>query len=242
MSDAYANQLAPAAATGQYSRRDLLRRVATIGLAAPTISGILAACGGGGAPPPAAAPPAGAAPTSAAAAPGPKAPLPTGEARNPLKVPEDQPLDSVIFKGGYSDEYAINAEGIYQQAFPKAKVSHAGIQRLQEQLQPRFVGGTPPDIIDNSGAGNLDTAALVADGQLADLTDLMNAPSFDTPGKKFSETLLPGSQENGKYDGKQYALSYVFSVTGVWYSDSLLKKNGWEYPKTWDQMMALCEK
>jgi len=241
MSDAYANQLAPAAATGQYSRRDLLRRVATIGLAAPTISGILAACGGGGAPPPAAAPPAGAAPTSAAAAPGPKAPLPTGEARNPLKVPEDQPLDSVIFKGGYSDEYAINAEGIYQQAYPKAKVSHQGIQRLQEQLQPRFVGGTPPDVIDNSGAGNLDTAALVAEGQLADLADLMEAPAFDSSGKKFKDTLLPGSQDNAVYDGKQFALLYAYTVNGIWSSTRLLKDRGWEYPKTWDGMLKLCE-
>lgn len=168
--------------------------------------------------------------------------LPTGDAKNPLKVKEDAPLDVVIFKGGYGDDYAVNAEKIYAAAFPKAKVSHQGIQRLAEQLQPRFVGGNPPDIMDNSGAGNLDTAALVAEGQLADLADLMSAPSFDTPGKTFKDSLLPNSQVNGVYDGKQFVLNYVLSVYGIWYSDALMKKNGWEYPKTWDSMLALCEK
>ncbi len=108
--------------------------------------------------------------------------------------------------------------------------------------QPRFVGGNPPDIIDNSGAGNLDTAALVAEGQLADFADLMSAPSFDTPGKTFKDSLLPNSQGDGVYDGKQFVLNYVLSVYGIWYSDALMKKNGWEYPKTWDSMLALCEK
>lgn len=191
--------------------------------------------------------PAGATTAAGSAAAGSSAPagaftLPTGDAKNPLKVKEDAALDVVIFKGGYGDDYAINAEKIYAAAFPKAKVGHQGIQRLQEQLQPRFVGGNPPDIIDNSGAGNLDTAALVAEGQLADLADLMSAPSFDTPGKTFKDSLLANSQDNGIYDGKQYVLNYVLSVYGIWYSDTLAKKNGWEYPKTWDAMLALCEK
>jgi N-acetylglucosamine transport system substrate-binding protein len=104
------------------------------------------------------------------------------------------------------------------------------------------VGGNPPDVIDNSGAGNLDTAALIADEQLADLGDLMSAPAFDTDGKSFKDTLLPGSQDNGVFDDKQYVLNLVYSVYGIWYSDSLFKKNDWQYPKTWDEMLQLCEK
>ncbi|MGI8688509.1 MAG: N-acetylglucosamine/diacetylchitobiose ABC transporter substrate-binding protein [Thermomicrobiales bacterium] len=168
--------------------------------------------------------------------------LPTGDAKNPLTVKEDAPLDVVIFKGGYGDDYALNVNKIYQAAFPKAKIAYQGIQQLGNQLQPRFVGGNPPDIIDNSGAGNLDNAALVAEGQLAELQDLWDAPSFDTPGKKVSETILAGSQEPGKFDNKMFVLNYVLSVNGIWYSDATMKKNGWEYPKTWDAMLALCEK
>jgi len=263
MTEQQAQQLIHEATARRYSRRQIILRAAAIGLSASVVSTILAACGGSdkateapkpsGTSAPAATTGAGAAPaattgaatTTGSAVAGAAAgniTLPTGDAKNPLKVKEDAPLDVVIFKGGYGDDYAINAEKIYAAAFPKAKVGHQGIQRLAEQLQPRFVGGTPPDIIDNSGAGNLDTAALVAEGQLADLADLMSAPSFDTPGKTVKDSLLPNSQSDGTYDGKQFVLNYVLSVYGIWYSDALMKKNGWEYPKTWDTMVALCEK
>ena len=252
MSDEHATRLLQEAIERRYSRREVIKRGAALGLSMPVIGMVLAACGGGASPTaatgggaqPAATTATGAgSPVAAGGSPAAGGPvtLPTGDAKNPLKVKEDAPLDVVIFKGGYGDDYAIHVEQIYQQAYPKAKVSHQGIQRLQEQLQPRFVGGNPPDAIDNSGAGNLSTADLVADGQLADLADLMDAPSFDTPGKKFKETLLAGSQDTGLYDGKQYALQYVYSVYGVWYSETLLKQKGWEYPKTWDKMLALCE-
>ncbi len=276
MTDRQSREFLQEAIERRYSRRQILGRAAALGLSAPVIGMVLAACGnteplntggtGGAAttaPTAATGGSASAAPTaatggSASAAPtavaargtasasatggGAGAPmLPTGEALNPLKVKDDQALDVVIFKGGYGDDYAVNAEKIYSALFPKAKVGHQGIQRLGEQLQPRFVGGNPPDIIDNSGAGNLDQASLVADGQLTDLADLMEAPAFDSPGKKFKDTLIPNSQETGQYGGKQFSLEYAYTVYGVWYSSSAFKQKGLEYPKTWDKMLAVCE-
>jgi N-acetylglucosamine transport system substrate-binding protein len=163
-------------------------------------------------------------------------------ADNPLGVDPAAPLDVVIFKGGFGDEYAINVnENLYGKLYPDAEITYAGIQRLGEQLQPRFVAGEPPDVIDNSGAGALDTAALVAEGQLADLADLMAAPSYDTEGKTFAETLVPGSQDTGVYDGKQLNLNWALTVIGVWYNQALFDEKGWTYPETWDDMMAMTE-
>jgi N-acetylglucosamine transport system substrate-binding protein len=159
---------------------------------------------------------------------------------NPLGVDPAAPLDVVIFKGGYGDDYAIYVnDSMYSRDFPDAQITYAGIQRLGEQLQPRFVAGEPPDVIDNSGAGNLDQAALVADGQLADLADLMAAESYDTPGMSFGETLLSGSQETAAYDGVQLGLNYVVSVQGMWYNKNWMEEKGYTYPKTWTEMMDL---
>lgn len=45
----------------------------------------------------------------------------------------------------------------------------------------------------------------------------------------------------GQYGGDEvWALNYAYSVFGVWYSKSLLEKHGWSYPRTWDEMLALC--
>jgi hypothetical protein len=156
-------QLIADEASGRYSRRHILQRAAALGLSAPAVAALFA----------------GAIPLSTLAQ----------DADNPLGVDPSAPLDVVIFKGGFGDDYALHVNKMYQQRFPDAQITYAGIQRLGEQLQPRFVAGTPPDVIDNSGAGNLDNAALVAEGQLSDLADLLAAPSLDTEGKTVGETL-----------------------------------------------------
>jgi N-acetylglucosamine transport system substrate-binding protein len=210
------------AQSGQHSRRDLLRRAAAMGLSFPAAVALFT----------------GAMPLSALA----QDASPAPGATNPLGVDPAAPLDVVIFKGGFGDNYAINVnQNLYNKLYPSAQITYAGIQGLGAQLQPRFVDGTPPDVIDNSGAGNLDTAALVAENQLADLADLMAAQSYDTEGKTFADTLVPGSQTDGVFDGKQLYLNWALTVIGVWYSSTWMQSKGYTYPKTWTDFIALCE-
>jgi N-acetylglucosamine transport system substrate-binding protein len=83
---------------------------------------------------------------------------------------------------------------------------------------------------------------LVADGQLADLTDFWNAPSVDDPSKKLKDVVLPGTVEAGSFNGKPFVLYYVSTAFGIWYSGKLFKDNGWSAPKSWDEFLGLCEK
>lgn len=178
----------------------------------------------------------------------PAANAPTGDVKqgkvtpdNPLGVPGDKPLEAVIFKGGYGDQYAIDAEAIYKQRFPQAEIKHFGGQELAKQLQPRFVSGDVPDVINNSGAGSLAFAPLVDNNQLMDLTPLLNAPAIDGGGKTVRETLLPGIVDQGSFKGNPRVLYYTFTVHGLYYSRSLFAKHGWTYPKTWAEMIDLCQ-
>lgn len=208
-------QLIADEASGRYSRRQILQRAAALGLSAPAVATLFA----------------GAIPVRTFAQ----------DADNPLGVDPAAPLDVVIFKGGFGDDYALHVNEMYTARFPDAQITYAGIQRLGEQLQPRFVAGEPPDVIDNSGAGNLDNAALVAEGQLADLAPLLAAPSFDIEGMTVGESLVPGSQGSGVFNGVQYLLNLALSAYGVWYSSTWMEEQGYEYPETWDDMLALCE-
>jgi len=170
-------------------------------------------------------------------------PSATGEknAQNPLGVPAGAGLEVVIFKGGYGDDYARNAETIYTQRYPGAKVDHKGIQKVGEALQPRFVADTPPDVVDNTGAGRLDLATLVGAKKLTDLSDLLDAPSLTDPAVKVRDTLLPGVVDDGTFDGSPQTLNYTYTVWGLWYSKPLFAQHGWAYPATWDAMLTLCE-
>jgi N-acetylglucosamine transport system substrate-binding protein len=204
-----------AEAGGSQTRRDLIKRGAALGLSAPAIAAAITALGG----------------RTAFAQ----------DTSNPLGVDPTAPLDVVIFKGGFGDDYALNVNTIYNSLYPEAEIKYTGTQRLAEQFQARFVAGDPPDVMDNSGAGNLPIGALVAEGQLADLADLMAAPSFDTEGTTFVDSLVPGSQGTGVYDGVQRVLLYALTVYGVWYNEALFQEKGWTYPKTWEEMLALSE-
>ncbi|MER0243705.1 N-acetylglucosamine/diacetylchitobiose ABC transporter substrate-binding protein [Streptomyces sp. HSW2009] len=165
-------------------------------------------------------------------------------AKNPLAVNEGAGLDVVIFDGGFGDEYAKAAEAQYVAAYPKTdgKIKHTATQKIQARLAPRFNGGTPPDLIDNSGAEQMDFGTLVSKEQLTDLRALLDAPSLDDPKKKVRDTLRPGVVEMGQFDGDEvWVLYYAYTIYGVWYSKSLLAKHGWEYPQDWDAMLKLCE-
>ncbi|MEU5716746.1 N-acetylglucosamine/diacetylchitobiose ABC transporter substrate-binding protein [Streptomyces sp. NPDC020403] len=207
-------------------RRDVIKRSAALGLiAVPTMS-FLSACASGD------------------SGTDDKVEKGTKSAKNPLGVNETAGLEVVIFNGGFGEQYAIDAEKKYNEAFPKApKVKHAATEKIQSQLQPRFNGGTPPDLIDNSGAEQMDMGVLVGKKQLLDLTPLMDAPSYDDPAKKVRDTLRPGVLEMGQFDGDPvWIMYYAYTVYGVWYSQTNLEKLDAAYPETWDDMLALCAK
>ena len=207
--------------SGQYpTRRSLLRTAVTAGVALP----LLGACvtGGDGDDDPAAGN--------------------TGarSAGNPLGVKADIPLEVVIFKGGYGDEYARQAGTLYTGRYPGAQIDIQGLQKIGEALQPRFVANTPPDVVDNTGASRLDIATLVSAGQVSDLSRLLDAPAYDRPGKTVRDTLLPGVVEDGAFDGTPRTLNFTYTVWGLWYSRPLFAAKGWTFPKTWAEMLTLC--
>ena len=108
--------------------------------------------------------------------------------------------EGVFFSGGFGHDYIQYAADLFAKVHPGSTMSVEPIQGVGEKLRPRFVGGNPPDVIDNSGAGSLDFGALVSEGQLMELSALLDAPSLDTPGKTVRDTLYPGSQDGSMID------------------------------------------
>lgn len=162
-------------------------------------------------------------------------------AGNPLGMDESGPLEIVIFDGGYGDAYARSIhEPMFLAKHPKVRLKHVATKEISGTLQPRFVGGTPPEVINNDGAQSLDLAALVQGGQVQDLTALLDAPSWDDPGKKVRDVLLPVAVETGSFNGTPYSVPYVFMIWGFWYSTKLFTAKGWQPPTTWAEFLTLC--
>jgi N-acetylglucosamine transport system substrate-binding protein len=200
----------------QFDRRTLLRGALATAALAP-LAGTLASCGsssGGGG-------------SSSA----------TKSATNPFGLGTTSSVEAVIFNGGYGYDYVkFAADQVKKQkGFSGVTIKVSPSTQIAQQLQPRFVGGTPPDLIDNSGANAIGFSTIQQ--QLETLDDVFEANNYE--GTKISDTLYPNVKLPGTFGGKFIAMNYVMTVYGMWYSASLFSDNNWTVPKTWDEMIAL---
>jgi len=197
----------------QLDRRGFIRLAGALGITGP--AGLtLASCSSGG---------------SDAAEAG------TVSADNPFGVPSGSTVDAVIFDGGYGTDYVSDAGKVLSGLHSDVTVEVTPSTQIASQMQPRFVAGNPPDLLDNSGAEAIGLSTLV--DQAEDLTEVIDAANFE--GTTIRDTLYDGVLDDTTIDGKLMAINYVLTVYGVWYSASLFEKYGWSAPTTWDEALAL---
>jgi N-acetylglucosamine transport system substrate-binding protein len=156
-------------------------------------------------------------------------------ADNPFGLAKTASVEAVIFNGGYGYDYVSFAADQVKKKFSGVTVKVSPSTQIAQQLQPRFVGGNPPDLIDNSGAGNIGFNTIA--DQLETLDDVFEANNYE--GTKIADTLYPAVKDPGTFSGKFIAMNYVMTVYGIWYSASLFEQNGWTPPKTWDEALDL---
>ncbi len=157
------------------------------------------------------------------------------DAVNPLGVADSSTVDAVIFNGGYGIDYVEFAADIFEQTHEGSTVEVSPSTLIAPELQPRFVSGDPPDIIDNSGAQSIGMATIL--DQLEDLTDVIDAPNLE--GVTIRDTLYGGVLAPGTFEGKLAAINYALTVYAIWYSSSLFEENQWTPPTTWAEALEL---
>ncbi len=115
-----------------------------------------------------------------------------------------------------------------------ATVVYEGSKEFEAQLIVRVKSGNPPDIAYVPQPGLL--ATLVRD-----TGKVVEAP--DSVAKNVDEFFGEDWKNYGSVDDSFYAAPLGANVKSfVWYSPSTFKKNGWEVPKTWDELIALSDK
>jgi N-acetylglucosamine transport system substrate-binding protein len=157
------------------------------------------------------------------------------DAANPFGVAEGSTVDAVIFNGGYGIDYVEFAANIMKTNHPSLNIMVSPSTQIAQELQPRFLGGNPPDLIDNSGAQQIGFAAIL--DQLEEMDSVLDAPSLE--GVTIRDTLVGGVEAAGTFGDKFIALNYVMTVYGIWYSAQLFEDNGWTPPTTWAEAVEL---
>ncbi|HET7304256.1 MAG TPA: N-acetylglucosamine/diacetylchitobiose ABC transporter substrate-binding protein [Segeticoccus sp.] len=204
-----------------FDRRTFMRGALAVAALAP-IGGALASCATGGS---------SSAPTST----GGGTPAGNVSAKNPFGMAKTGTIDAVIFNGGYGIDYVNYAAKVMQKTFPDVTAKISPSTKIAQELQPRFVSGNPPDLVDDSGANKIGYNAIL--GQIEDLQEIIEAKNLE--GTTIQDTLYPGVLDVGKFGDKLAAINYAMTVYGIWYSGSLFDQHGWKPPKTWDEAMDL---
>ncbi|MBT0768633.1 N-acetylglucosamine/diacetylchitobiose ABC transporter substrate-binding protein [Kineosporia sp. J2-2] len=159
----------------------------------------------------------------------------TVSASNPFGVASGSTVDAVIFDGGYGTDYVDTAGKILSGVQDGVSVKLTPSTQIATQMQPRFVAGNPPDLLDNSGADKIADSALVE--QVEDLTDVIDAPNLE--GTTIRDTLYDGMLNDTTINGKLVAINYCLTLYGIWYSASLFEEKGWSVPATWAEILEL---
>lgn len=149
-------------------------------------------------------------------------------------------LEIQAFKGGYDiDFYQKSAEEFKSKHPELTEAKCDGNPRVWEQLRPRFVSGDVPDLV-FPGWG-MDHWKLAGDSALTDLSSVLEEKAYGSD-KTWRETFDPRVLTLGQLDGKQYCLPFYLTLSGWWYDPAVFAAHGWTPPKTYDELLALCEK
>ncbi|WP_018721810.1 N-acetylglucosamine/diacetylchitobiose ABC transporter substrate-binding protein [Salinispora fenicalii] len=208
-------------ATPDLNRRTLLRRAAAAGLLTIPAAGLLSACAGSE----------------------PAQEQSSGAEKskdNPFGVQDGSSVKVVIFNGGLGDQWAKEDEAVFKAKRPNVTVNMSSTQKIKTEEQPKMAT-QPSDLIMNSGADIMDISTLVNEGAIEPLEDLLAAPAWDSEGT-VADTLLPGTVNNGTFQGKFYVMNVAYTVWGNWYNAALFEKEGWQPPKTFNEFFALAPK
>lgn len=159
------------------------------------------------------------------------------DADNPFGLAADSTIDAVVFDGGYKSDYVNFAGDVLTKKFPGVTVNVTATSEISAEMQPRFVGGNPPDLLDNQGAQQIPMTTII--DQLEPLDQLWEANTYE--GVPIKDAVFPGIKETGTYNGTFVQVPYVMTLFAFYYSQTLFDANGWTPPKTWDEALALCD-
>ena len=99
-------------------------------------------------------------------------------------------------------------------------------------ISASFVRGNPPDLI--LGNYNYEIARFVQRCTLTDLSDTDAAASV-------RDDLQPLMDQYGSCEGRTSALPYSVMAASVIYNKEIFEAQGLEVPKTWDELIAVCD-
>jgi alpha-glucoside transport system substrate-binding protein len=169
---------------------------------------------------------------------------PTATSESGLRTPEEAALAaaggqkiggsvSVLATWGGSEQDSFMAMVKPFEDATGVNIDYTGTRDLNAVLTTRVQGGNPPDVAGLPGPGQM--AQYAKSGDLVDLSQVLDMSTFQN---QYAKTWA----DLGTVDGELVGIFIKASVKGlIWYDPKVWDANGYEIPKTWDDMMTLSQ-
>jgi len=125
----------------------------------------------------------------------------------------------------------------YQAQRPDLEIDISGGPRIAEKLRIRVLEGTFPEV----ACVSINYWTLIRQGHLLPMDEFLDGPNWEGTGR-WRDSFLPGSLDRYTYEGKTYGIPAHYNVQLLWYNKALFAEHGWEPPRTWPQLLDLCER
>jgi raffinose/stachyose/melibiose transport system substrate-binding protein len=103
----------------------------------------------------------------------------------------------------------------------------------------RLLMGNPPDLIDQSFMELW--GSLLANGEMAlPMNDFLETEGPEGQ-ERMADVFMPNVLELYETDGNIYFIPYEFITSGFFYDKNVFEEYGLEAPKTWDDLLHICE-
>lgn len=123
----------------------------------------------------------------------------------------------------------------FNAAHPNIEVTRESYQTeaMRDVIKTALTSGTGPDIFYyDLGPGF--TGVLAKAGLAMPLDDAYAEKGWD-------KRIYPWTRERSTFDGKSYGVANELEFIGVFYNKRIFEENGWEVPKTWEDLVTLCD-
>ena len=153
-------------------------------------------------------------------------------------------IEWAAFEGGYGIDFFEKVTAEFIRKHPDRDVLFWGNPRLDIQIQLRLLAGEAPDAI--APAWRISPIMLIGKGLVRPLDDILldkQWPGDDKPFREyFRQDLLKWLQfkdDSGRV--RTYALPIDCNASVMYYHKDLFRRHGWQLPRTWAELRALCE-
>lgn len=152
-----------------------------------------------------------------------------------------------LLEGGYGTTFLSEIAAAYQRKNPNVKFDITNDPMLDERMKVELESGSSPSdiyfgssIMSQAYVERGDSVVSGYDCALADLTDVYESI---IPGEniKIKDKIFSDYYDLYSVGGKQYVMPWANSMTGIIYNKSVFEENGWEVPRTTNELLALCE-